>query len=256
MKKSLKKKILLSVAATALLLVGTMGGQAHAQDGSNHNANLLVDVIGGKLLIKANVGYAYNFANNWDQLTANKESFNRAAASSTLGYGATVGYTHWTGFGMAVDYLGFDHKWSAAAADGNQYESLDRYNVVTFVPSYDLRLGTLGIRAGLGLGFSVTSKKWNSAAVDTQEGAAAVVGALTGKATSNSDFILAPEVTIEYDNGLLHLDLNARYMHELKDVSYTASGDDGQSSGNQNVSYTAKSGPLAMFVGAGLGLNF
>ena len=73
---------------------------------------------------------------------------------------------------------------------------------------------------------------------------------ITGSGKGNVGFVIAPQAAVEYDNGVFHTDISARYMHALKNVKY--SGKEGSS----DITYTNKAGPLAFFIGAGLGVNF
>ena len=73
-------------------------------------------------------------------------------------------------------------------------------------------------------------------------------GGSGGSAKDDAGFVLAPEIALEYDNGLLHADINARYIHGLANVKY-----DGQ---NGTSNQLQRSGPLAIFIGAGFGVNF
>ena len=88
---------------------------------------------------------------------------------------------------------------------------------------------------------------WNKA-TSTCTAKAANAPATGGKAKDDAGFVLAPEVALEYDNGLLHADINARYIHGLANVKY-----DGQSGASNQLQ---KSGPLAIFIGVGFGANF
>ncbi|MDI9314107.1 MAG: hypothetical protein QM529_05500, partial [Hydrotalea sp.] len=78
-----------------------------------------------------------------------------------------------------------------------------------------------------------------------------------GSAKDDAGFVLAPQVALEYDNGMLHADINVKYIHELFNVRYF--GSEGSVSGQKEsgaITYTSIAGPLALFVGAGLGVNF
>ncbi|MDI9313942.1 MAG: hypothetical protein QM529_04625 [Hydrotalea sp.] len=93
------------------------------------------------------------------------------------------------------------------------------------------------------------------------EAAAAAVDAAGpsagGSAKDDAGFVLAPQVALEYDNNLLHFDINVKYIHGLLDVRYF--GSEGAVSGSASsgaITYTSKAGPLALFIGAGLGINF
>ncbi|MDI9409886.1 MAG: hypothetical protein QM523_11680, partial [Candidatus Pacebacteria bacterium] len=78
-----------------------------------------------------------------------------------------------------------------------------------------------------------------------------------GSAKDDAGFVLAPQVALEYDNNLLHFDINVKYIHELFNVRYF--GSEGSVSGTATsgaITYTSMAGPLALFIGAGLGINF
>ncbi|MDI9314529.1 MAG: hypothetical protein QM529_07655, partial [Hydrotalea sp.] len=78
-----------------------------------------------------------------------------------------------------------------------------------------------------------------------------------GSAKDDAGFVLAPQVALEYDNGMLHADINVKYIHELFNVRYF--GSEGSVDGlatSGAITYTSIAGPLALFVGAGFGMNF
>ena len=409
-----KTKPLFSLAAA--LLISTSFANTHAWGQTNaQNSKLLADKTESRLSLKANLGYIYGFGGKWAKSTDNSES--KSLGASAVGYGASLGYTHRSGFGISADYLGFNHKW-ADASNGAKYDS--NYHVVTFTPSYRFKLDSdnhWGLRLGLGLGFSVSNVAWannlnqvngakvangagyvlfgnkhsttlslsnggsglcpnvrsvevtddlsfetddaNSCLDSRQErlsgasnyaiaawlkgltitkddlvkvskkegdntainrevdvkyyglisdkvtnscvwgmtegcymqngkqnigGTAGKPGAVSpatvgpkapatvdptasgapgnpgssnegdsitrGSGKGSAGFVIAPQVAVEYDNGVFHTDISARYMHALKNVKY--SGKEGSS----DVTYTNKAGPLAFFIGAGLGVNF
>ncbi len=62
--------------------------------------------------------------------------------------------------------------------------------------------------------------------------------------------VMAPQVSVEYDNGYFHADINARYIATLQKFNY-ANKDE-----KNNIKYNSNPGSLAFFVGAGLGINF
>ncbi len=62
--------------------------------------------------------------------------------------------------------------------------------------------------------------------------------------------VIAPQVSVEYDNGYFHADINARYIAALQKFNY-ANKDE-----KNNIKYNSNPGSLAFFVGAGLGINF
>ncbi len=62
--------------------------------------------------------------------------------------------------------------------------------------------------------------------------------------------VLAPQISVEYDNGYFHADINARYIAALQKFNY-ANKDE-----KNNIKYNTNPGSLAFFVGAGLGINF
>ncbi|MGI9461165.1 MAG: hypothetical protein ACR2NY_01135, partial [Alphaproteobacteria bacterium] len=94
----------------------------------------------------------------------------------------------------------------------------------------------------------------NSAANNNANHNTANPSANDGKAVDDVGFIIAPQISIEYDDGFLHGDINFRYMHSLTDVDYFGSESDGTIS--DDITYTKKAGPLAFYVGFGLGINF
>lgn len=67
-------------------------------------------------------------------------------------------------------------------------------------------------------------------------------------ANNSIGFILAPQIAIEYDNGMLHVDLNFKYLHRFNNVTYKGN--------NGGLDRTQLAGPMALFVGLGFGLNF
>ncbi|MDI9314543.1 MAG: hypothetical protein QM529_07725, partial [Hydrotalea sp.] len=328
--------------------------------------NPLFDAVAGKLNLTANLGYVFNFASNWDG-----NDIGTGNANGAVGYGARLGWTHKSGFGISGDYLGFTSKWSNGGTDYT-----NPYNILTITPSYRFSFGQnkeWGVKVGLGIGMSLADVSWgttktakgvnggasrkvaggaiyqasvvtaganppvwqptvcgpdgnatalqntadslagsgvrnkcnngagnavtnaqiadwlkglgvtSSDGVDLTLGSSGVLivsgsgavapevaclvwggtwngiangagscvvaGASTGgSAKDDAGFVLAPEVAVEYDNGLFHGDINLRYIHGLANVKY-----DGQ---NGTANQLQKSGPLALFIGAGLGVNF
>ncbi|MDI9314511.1 MAG: hypothetical protein QM529_07555 [Hydrotalea sp.] len=394
MKKTIKNNLL---NTSVLLLATILAGATHtttaiAQTAKTANSsgawgvkNPLFDAVAGKLNLTANLGYVFNFASNWDG-----NDIGTGTANGAVGYGARLGWTHKSGFGVSGDYLGFTSKWSNGGTDYT-----NPYNILTITPSYRFSFGQnkeWGVKVGLGVGMSLADVSWGTtktakgvnagasrkvaggalyqvgtgaSATSAQQLAAAPsacmnaqngfintsdsrstdaknkcndrttivtnaqiatwliargvtssdgvslnisgsgvgidMGGANGTTTSNvnfgpiapevaclvnggtwngaadsatatsadctpviqaaasdsgsggsakddAGFVLAPEIAVEYDNGLFHGDINLRYIHGLANVKY-----DGQ---NTTANQLQKSGPLALFIGAGLGVNF
>ena len=321
--------------------------------------------VDGKFTLKGDVGYLYNFTNSWNVGGASL----KGVGNSAVGYGASLGYTHRSGFGLSADYLGFNSK--GRAGDGNYDASL---HTLTFTPSYRIALDAnknWGLKLGLGIGFSLSDITWSAPAgavnnvaskaiISNKEnnsggklaGGAArrvnfqtwslllrgadgdltalrdltlegsitanpedikkgfsklisnpvVLNALEGgaitlthsaadlgltpsqasklqslgvtfamkpqtdtappvalgnsanppvaKAKGDVGFILVPQVALEYDNGYFHGDINVRYIHALKNVTYNGTGN------AAGTTYNLAAGPAGIFVGASLGVNF
>ena len=175
----MKYKALINVA-TALLITTALGGAtftkyANAKD-ANTNARggvagpLLGNYVAGKLMLKADLGYVYNFGGGWNKTTtATGLSIgdSTSVGASAVGYGVSLGWTHTSGFGISADYMGFKRKGIdvAASDEPTQFNYDASYNVVTFVPSYRIKLdsaGDFGVRLGLGLGLSVADVNWGN----------------------------------------------------------------------------------------------
>ncbi|MDI9314398.1 MAG: hypothetical protein QM529_06985, partial [Hydrotalea sp.] len=68
----------------------------------------------------------------------------------------------------------------------------------------------------------------------------------SGKAKDDIGFVIAPQAALEFDNGMLHADINIKYLHEVLAVRYF--GSEGSVSGQKEsgaITYTSKPGPLA-----------
>ncbi|MDI9313321.1 MAG: hypothetical protein QM529_01405 [Hydrotalea sp.] len=78
--------------------------------------------------------------------------------------------------------------------------------------------------------------------------------------TGGIGFVLSPQITLSYDNGLFHTDINVKYIHSLLKTAYTSGlADNVLINGiitSDNYKYTVPAGPLAVFTGLGLGVNF
>ena len=121
----------------------------------------------GNFIIKADLGYVYNFASKWNMDGAALNG----AANSTVGYGASLGYTSKYGFGLSADYVGFNNKWNSG---GNNYEA--SFHALTLTPSYRFSLdknNQWGLRVGLGAGISLSDITWG------QRGGGAYAGAIS-----------------------------------------------------------------------------
>ncbi|MCX8515847.1 MAG: hypothetical protein ORN57_02470 [Alphaproteobacteria bacterium] len=78
-----------------------------------------------------------------------------------------------------------------------------------------------------------------------------------GSAVDDAGLVVAPQIGLEFNNGFFHVDLNARYMHAMKDVKYYGrEGAVNSIDTNGDITYTSKSGPLSFFAGIGIGINF
>ena len=138
MKKNIKNKKNnlhnnLKFSARAMVVVASctaMGGatKAMAQNVSSSSSGavgqtLLSNKIAGKLLLKIDVGYIYNFSGQWDKqgrkTKSESDGSNISVGTGGVGYGASLGYNHLSGWGVSADYLGFDHKWVGAGTGNN-----------------------------------------------------------------------------------------------------------------------------------------
>ncbi|MDI9314512.1 MAG: hypothetical protein QM529_07560 [Hydrotalea sp.] len=120
--------------------------------------NPLFDAVAGKINLTANLGYVFNFASNWDS-----NDIGTGNANGAVGYGARLGWTHKSGFGISGDYLGFTSKWSNGGMDYT-----NPYNILTITPSYRFSFGQnkeWGVKVGLGIGMSLADVSWSK---DTQ----------------------------------------------------------------------------------------
>ena len=155
-KTQMKNKTLASLLVTTA--IATMAGTATAQT-ANSGAwgvkNPLFDTVAGKLNLTANVGYVYNFDSKWDS------EIGTGKANGGFGYGARLGYTNSSGFGLSGDYLGFTSKWSSG---GMEYTN--PYHILTVTPSYRFSFGQTkewGLKVGLGVGMSLADVSWGTA---------------------------------------------------------------------------------------------
>ncbi|MDI9314528.1 MAG: hypothetical protein QM529_07650 [Hydrotalea sp.] len=163
------KKIIITIAAAMLMTTAlnsaVFNNYAKAQD---INTNLLANNVDGKLMLKADIGYVYSFAGDWNKSNAESPSIggNKSTATGGVGYGASLGYTHKSGIGLSADYLGFNHKWTGLGTDVKSKTEFNydaSYHVVTLVPSYRIKLDSAnnwGLRVGLGVGFSLSDVSW------------------------------------------------------------------------------------------------
>ncbi|MDI9314537.1 MAG: hypothetical protein QM529_07695 [Hydrotalea sp.] len=78
--------------------------------------------------------------------------------------------------------------------------------------------------------------------------------ALGGTSDVAIGFVIAPQIGVECEYGLFHADVNIRYFHELTAIKYY--GGEGVGAGAQQVLYSAAPGPLGVYLGGGLGVNF
>ncbi|MDI9314544.1 MAG: hypothetical protein QM529_07730, partial [Hydrotalea sp.] len=345
-----------AVFTTTALAQTTQTAKTANSSGQWGVKNPLFDAVAGKINLTANLGYVFNFASNWDS-----NDIGTGNANGAVGYGARLGWTHKSGFGVSGDYLGFTSKWSNGGMDYT-----NPYNILTITPSYRFSFGQnkeWGVKVGLGVGMSLADVSWGKdtqtakgvnggasrkvaggavyktttvssvgsvpvpvaaaapsvcnntntgivSTIDSQnnnpnkcpnfsttvtneqiatwlkdlgvtssdgitlvyqsdkvtiatngaDGAvapevaclvwggtwngtkdsatetSASCAAPGGSAKDDAGFVLAPEIAVEYDNGLFHGDINLRYIHGLANVKY-----DGQ---NTTANQLQKSGPL------------
>ncbi|MCX8516088.1 MAG: hypothetical protein ORN57_03755, partial [Alphaproteobacteria bacterium] len=131
-----------------------------SDNANNKNNNYVVGkAVDGKFTIKGDIGYLYNFASKWNIDNAQV----KGAGNSSVGYGASLGYTHKSGIGLSADYLGFGSKWNT---DGTNYQS--SFHALTLTPNYRFSLDKSqewGLRVGLGLGVALSDINWGNNAV-------------------------------------------------------------------------------------------
>ncbi|MDI9314498.1 MAG: hypothetical protein QM529_07490 [Hydrotalea sp.] len=173
MKKNITKNIML-MAVVGIMASGNLAMAQTAKpsnSGTGTKGPLLADKVAGKLMVKADVGYVYNFAGGWEKTKTDGGASlgdNTSAGAGGFGYGASLGWTSKTGFGLAADYMGFNHKWNGAGTGvnaGSNYNYDAAYHVMTVVPSYRFKLDSAdhwGLRLGMGVGFSISDVKWKA----------------------------------------------------------------------------------------------
>ncbi|MDI9314036.1 MAG: hypothetical protein QM529_05120 [Hydrotalea sp.] len=161
MKNKLFTKItamLLITTALSSAVFTTHANIAMAQTtGTGTNGPLLANAVAGKLMLKADIGYIYSLNGSG------------ATSASGVGYGASLGWTNKSGFGLSADYIRFNNKWTGPGISDatKQYNYDASYNVVTLVPNYRIKLdsaGYWGIRLGVGVGLSISDVNWVSQA--------------------------------------------------------------------------------------------
>ncbi|MDI9314523.1 MAG: hypothetical protein QM529_07625, partial [Hydrotalea sp.] len=167
--------LLAAGAIFGLPAIGQAQGAGSGNNGASPSSsgavgqNLLANSVAGKLMLKADVGYVYSFSGTWNKSTAEKPSIggNTSVATGGVGYGVSLGWTHKSGFGIAGDYLGFEHKWTGGGTDvtkpNNQYNYDAIYHVLTVTPNYRFKLDAAdrwGLRLGLGVGVSISDITW------------------------------------------------------------------------------------------------
>ncbi|MDI9314322.1 MAG: hypothetical protein QM529_06595, partial [Hydrotalea sp.] len=129
--------------------------------GGGGGGTLLADTIRGKITLTGNVGYVFNLPGTWNRGDGGTTN---ATKNGGLGYGASLGYVHSSGWGLSADYLGFAQKWSSASG-AEQANSAGTYNydagfhVITLTPSYRFQLdkaNNWGLKIGVGVGVSIS----------------------------------------------------------------------------------------------------
>ena len=154
----MKNKILASMLAATAIATTMMGASnVYAQSPADLSGmkKPFFDAGSGKFSLTANVGYVHNFASKWDSEIGNGKD------NGGVGYGARLGWTHSSGFGISGDYLGFTSKWQS---NGRSYEN--PYHILTVTPSYRFSFGDdkeWGLKVGLGVGMSLADVSWGTA---------------------------------------------------------------------------------------------
>ncbi|MDI9314541.1 MAG: hypothetical protein QM529_07715 [Hydrotalea sp.] len=105
------------------------------------------------------------------------------------------------------------------------------------------------------IGFLLTNLGPEATPVPTNIGPHALPVHNPGETAKDIGVVIVPQVSFEYDYGILHADMNIRYFHEFKKTKLYDDEDE-QLNDALNVNYTSKSGPIGIFVGGGLGVNF
>ncbi|MCX8516158.1 MAG: hypothetical protein ORN57_04125 [Alphaproteobacteria bacterium] len=192
----------------------------------------------GRISVKADVGYLYRFAGKGsnDNLSA------------MIGYGASVEYTHQSGFGLAVSYLAFSNKF---LMDGNNYDQ--PFQMLTFTPSFRLGLDEnkqWGLRLGLGVAVSRAGKHESKTKYHDDDAGLGDKTETEENHRKDTGVLLVPQLALEYDNGIFHGDLNVRYFHALNNVHNDSMADPSVKNYNLQI------GPMGIFAGVGLGVNF
>ena len=195
--------------------------------------NLLRDAVAGKFLVKAEGGYLYQFASSFK---ISDSDVTRAENPLGVAVGGSIAYENISGFGISADYFGIYNNWSTGTLEGDSSYT-QWLNIISIAPTYRVGFGLgkyFGIKFGLGAGMSIST-------LTVAHGTHTVAENLAGE----YGFLLAPLFGVEFDNGVLHLDINGKYIHSFFNVGY----------GNSKQ-YVHKAGPIGAYVGLGLGLNF
>ena len=205
---------------------------------SYYNTNILLDKIAGKFLIKAEGGYLYQFASSW---SVNGESLSRPLNPLWLGVGGSVAYEHMSGWGLSADYFGIYNFWPSTYSrvdnplfDNRSYSEF--LHIISLSPTYRLSFGLsryFGLKFGLGVGMSLSTLTVTHNAIAHEN--------LNG----TYGIFLTPLLGFEFDNGVMHFDINSKFIYSFVDIGY---------GGTQR--YTNRSRAVAAYGGLGLGLNF
>ena len=147
------------VALSAFPVVGVAQNYA----GTGNNGPLLASKVAGKLMLKADVGYVYNFASDWNKSGGANGGDHKSVGASAIGYGLSLGWTNKTGFGISGEYVGFTHRWTGTANGTQKYNFEATYDILTVTPNYRFSLDkndNWGLRLGLGVGISYSDVYW------------------------------------------------------------------------------------------------
>ncbi|MGI9462029.1 MAG: hypothetical protein ACR2NY_05605 [Alphaproteobacteria bacterium] len=205
------------------------------------NVNLLRDAIDGKLIIKGEGGWLYNFAGKWSgdgDTDNNVASLTETEANAlNFAFGGSFGYEHTSGLGISVDYFGFSQKWTTEDMENMENDNFTAStHIISLTPSYRLGFGITeywGMKIGLGIGMSLSNlqvENNDNQSFDYQ---------------GDIGVLLLPSLAMEYDNGVMHIDINSKYIYSFVDVNYGA-----------DKNFIDESGQVGIYVGSSLGLNF
>ena len=112
------KRGLMVASGVVMLPVAALAQNA---GGTGNNGPLLASKVAGKLMLKADIGYVYNFAGDWEKTGGANHGEHKSVGAGAIGYGLSLGWTHRSGFGLSGEYIGFTHRWTGTANGTQKY---------------------------------------------------------------------------------------------------------------------------------------